>query len=81
LWRLVKTILEKQGGIPKGKHHANVHLVLNKKGGIVSCRIVDPSGNEKIDQALKVAMTSFRVSDPPPEGMPGGMTIKVSSQG
>jgi protein TonB len=81
LWRDVKSILDKEGGIPKGKHDATVHLVLSGKGVIVSFRIVDPSGNEKIDRALKNALASLKVSEPLPEGMPSGMTIRVSSQG
>jgi hypothetical protein len=81
LWRDVKSILDKEGGIPKGKHDATVHLMLNSKGAVVSFRILDSSGNEKIDHALKAALPSLKVSEPLPEGMPGGMTIKVSSQG
>jgi hypothetical protein len=81
LWRDVKSILDKEGGIPKGKHDATVHLMLNSKGAVVSFRILDSSGNEKIDRALKAALPSLRISEPLPEGMPGGMTIKVSSQG
>jgi hypothetical protein len=81
LWRDVKSILDKEGGIPKGKHDATVHLMLNSKGAVVSFRIVDPSGNDKIDRALKAVLPSLKVSEPLPEGMPGGLTIRVSSQG
>jgi len=81
LWRDVKSILDKDGGIPKGKHDATVHLVLNSKGVVVSFRILDPSGNDKIDRALKAALPSLKVSEPLPDGMPSGLTLRVSSQG
>ncbi len=81
LWQRVKVVLDKDGGIPKGKHQATVHLVLNGKGSVLSFKLVGPSGNEKIDQALKSALASMKVSEPLPEGMPSGMTIKLSSQG
>ena len=81
LWRDVKSILDQQGGIPKGKHYVTVHLVLSGKGAVISSRIVDPSGDEKIDRALKTALASLKVSEPLPDGMPSGMTIRVSSQG
>ena len=81
LWQEVKSILDKQGGIPNGKHLATVHLVMSGKGSLINYRLVGSSGNEKIDQALKTAMAGFKVSEPLPDGMPKGMTIKISSQG
>lgn len=80
LWQQVKSILDKDGGIPKGKHQATIHLVLNGNGAIVSFRLVGASGNEKVDKAVKTALSSLKVSEPVPAGMPSGMTIKISSQ-
>lgn len=81
LWSRVKQILDKDGGIPKGKHQATVHLQLNGRGDIVRFRIVGSSGNEAIDKAVKSALPSLKLSEPPPEGMPHGMTLRIASQG
>ena len=77
----VKKRLEEDGGIPKGKYLAQVKVVLDSRGAIVDYEIAASSGNPKIDKALKEALNGARISEPPPEGMPHGMTIKISSQG
>lgn len=81
LWQRVKSILDQDGGFPKGKHQATVHLVLSGNGTILRSRIVGASGSDRMDQALKTALVAMRVSESPPSGMPNGMTIKISSQG
>jgi protein TonB len=80
LWQRVKSILDKDGGIPKGKHSATVHLVLNGTGTITRFKLLGSSGNEKIDEALKSALSALKISEPKPDGMPNGLTLKVSSQ-
>jgi protein TonB len=80
LWQRVKSILDKDGGIPKGKHSATIHLVLNETGSVIRYKLVGSSGNEKIDLALKSALMVLKVSEPKPDGMPSGLTLKVSSQ-
>ena len=81
LWRQVKQILDKDGGIPKGKHQMTVHLELNGRGDIVRFRIVGPSGNDMIDKAVKSTLPSLKISEPPPAGMPSGMTLRIAAQG
>jgi len=73
--------LEKQGGIPKGKHATVVKVTLNSKGSVVSYHITSSSGEQQIDKAVKDALAGIRISDPPPEGMPYVMTIRIASQG
>jgi len=80
LWQRVKLILDKDGGIPKGKHSATVRLVLNGTGMVTRFELVGSSGNNKIDEALKSALSALKVSEPKPDGMPSGLTLKVSSQ-
>ncbi|MGD0586985.1 MAG: TonB family protein [Oryzomonas sp.] len=73
--------LDKNGGVPKGKYQATVHIVLDPQGEVLNYRIVASSGNDKIDEAIKLSLPGMRVSQPPPEGMPRSMTVRVSSQG
>jgi hypothetical protein len=42
---------------------------------------VNSSGNDKVDEALRKQLPAMRFSQPLPEGMPKGMTIRISSQG
>jgi periplasmic protein TonB len=73
--------LDQNGGTPKGKYQATVHIVLDPQGVVLNYRIVASSGNDKIDEAIKLSLPGMRVSQPPPEGMPRSMTMRVSSQG
>ncbi|MBT0666141.1 energy transducer TonB [Geobacter pelophilus] len=81
IWGNVKKVLDKDGGIPKGKYKTLVWLQLDPKGSVTQFRIVNPSGNDKIDQAIRQAMAGIRITEPPPDGMPNAMTVRVSSQG
>lgn len=81
LKRQMRKRLDENGGIPKGRLQATVKLVLDARGMVVRYQIVASSGNEKMDEALKLSLPGFRVSQPPPEGMPAGMTVRITSQG
>lgn len=81
IWSRMKKTLDENGGIPKGKHKAVVWVQLDSKGSVLQFKIVNSSGNDKVDAALRQSLPSLRVSSPLPEGMPQGMTIRVSSQG
>jgi outer membrane biosynthesis protein TonB len=73
--------LEQDGGIPKGKYQTVVKITLNGKGMVVAYQITSSSGQQKIDKAVNRALASMRISELRPEGMPSGMTIKITSQG
>jgi TonB family protein len=73
--------LEQDGGIPKGKYHTLVKITLNSKGSVVTYKITGSSGQQKIDKAVREALAAMRISEVPPDGMPSGMTIKITSQG
>jgi TonB family protein len=79
--KTVRERLEKIGGIPKGKLQIVVKIELNQQGKIIQCSIDGSSGNEAADQAVKDALTMVRVSEPPPDGMPRAMKLRISSQG
>jgi protein TonB len=73
--------MEQDGGIPKGKYQTLVKITLNSKGSVVTYKIINSSGQQKIDKAVREALAAIRISESPPEGMPTGMTIKIASQG
>ena len=72
--------LDENGGIPRGKLQTVVRVSVDSTGTIVQYRIVGSSGNHKMDEAVKQSLGNFKVSDPPPEGMPRTMSIRVTSQ-
>jgi hypothetical protein len=77
----VKKKMDQEGGIPKGKFQTVIKIVLDPRGEIVRYHIVGASGNIKIDAALQATLGEIRISEPPPAGMPAGMTLKITSQG
>lgn len=77
----VKKRLEREGGYPKGKNQALVKIFLDQRGAVVKFSITGTSGNERIDKAVLEAIRLIRISEPPPEGMPSGMNLKISLQG
>jgi hypothetical protein len=77
----VKKKMDQNGGFPKGKFQTLVKIVLDAQGAIVKYHIVDASGNSKIDDAIQATLGEIRISEPPPVGMPAGMTLKITSQG
>ena len=77
----MKKKMEKEGGVPKGKYEFTVKFLLDQQGVIQKYRIVNPSGNDKVDAALKASLPKLRISQPPPEDMPKLVTLKIVSQG
>jgi TonB family protein len=73
--------LDEDGGIPKGNLHAIVRISVDSEGAIVDYKIVGSSGNHKMDEAVRQSLPHIRITEPPPDGMPRTMTIKISSQG
>ncbi len=79
--RQMRRVLDQNGGIPKGKFQTTVKILLDPRGAIVKFQIVASSGNDKVDEALKASLPGFKISQPPPDGMPSGMTVRIISQG
>ena len=77
----MRKLLDQGGGIPKGKFQATVRILLDSKGSVIKYQLVASSGNDKMDEALKGSLPGFKISQPPPEGMPSGMTVRIVSQG
>jgi protein TonB len=73
--------LDEEGGIPKGKLQAVVRLSVDSDGAIVGFRIIGSSGNNRMDEAVLRTLGSIKISEPPPNGMPRTMDIRITSQG
>jgi TonB family protein len=73
--------LEEDGGIPKGHLQTTVRISVDSEGAVVDYKIVGSSGNHKMDEAVRQSLPHIRITEPPPDGMPRTMTIKISSQG
>jgi TonB family protein len=72
--------LDENGGIPRGKLQAIVQISVNSTGTIVKYKIIGSSGNHKMDEAVKQSIGDIKISEPPPDGMPRTMSIRVTSQ-
>lgn len=78
----VQRLLEQNGGLPRNKVQTTVKILLDQRGVVVRFRIVTPSGDPRMDQAVKEALEVATISQPPPEGMPRGtMTIRITTPG
>jgi periplasmic protein TonB len=79
--KAVRKYLDENGGIPRGKLEVIVHIVLDSKGSITEHQIVGSSGNHSMDKAVKESIKFVKISEPPPQGIPRSMRIRISSQG
>lgn len=85
--KAVRQALGQNGGIPKGKNEAIVQIGMDEGGAVAEYRIVHPSGNPAVDEAVKRYLEYARISEPPPKDIPRGakgftiMSIRITSQG
>ena len=85
--KAVRRALNEHGGIPKGKLEALVQIGMDDGGAVAEYRIIRPSGNRVVDEAVKSCLEYARMSEPPPKDIPRGvkgftiMSIKITSQG
>jgi TonB family protein len=78
----VRKRLEGNGGVPKGNNQLVVQIDVDAQGKIVKYKIVSPSGDAKLDNVVREALKhDGAISQPPPEGMPKVVNIRISSQG
>jgi TonB family protein len=77
----IQKYLDENGGIPRGKLQTIVRISVDSAGAVVQWRIVGSSGNHDMDEAVKQCIGDVRISEPPPEGMPRTLIIRVTSQG
>ena len=76
--RQVNRIIQKKGGVPDEKFESLVRLVLDDEGTVVSFDILDSSGNDHVDDAIREALAMASAGDPPPIGMPRQLKVRIS---
>jgi len=81
LRRRVDELLNRGGGIPQGSFKAVVNVFLDEQGQVVRSSLHAASGNPRLDDAIQEAMQQLRISQRPPEGMPRGLRIAITSKG
>ncbi len=74
----VNRYIEGKKDIPDGKHKILLRVELDDSGKMTDYTIEGSSGNSQVDEAVKLSMTGFKVSEAPPEGMPKIIKIKVT---
>lgn len=74
----VNKYLEDKEGLPAGKHRIMLSLKLDDQGNMVSYTISKSSGDAKVDEAVKMGITGFKVSEVPPEDMPRILKLRVT---
>jgi TonB family protein len=77
----MRRVLEKSGGWPEGDNKAKIRIELDASGRIVDFRLVDSSGNDRIDRALMEVLPVIQLSEPPPPDMPLAMYVRISAKG
>jgi len=77
----VKQVLENGGGRPKGKQQTLIKLTLAADGTVLRFSIVGSSGVELLDAAFRTALNGLKMSEPPPDGMPSSMTLRITTNG
>ena len=79
--------LQENGGIPKGKLEAVVQIGMDEGGAIRDFRIIRPSGNRSMDEALREFLPLAKISEPPPYEILKAMKdfailrVRITSQG
>lgn len=73
--------LDEEGGSPKGKLQTVVRISVDSSGAVLTFKIIGSSGNNKIDEVVRSSIEHLKISEPPPEGMPRTMDVKIISQG
>ena len=81
LRKKVNKHMEGTGGVPDGDLSALVKITLDAGGRVTDLSIDRSSGNARMDRAVKEALLLSRISEPPPNGMPRMLKLKISSKG
>ncbi len=81
LRKRVNQHMEENGGIPKGNLVAYIKITLDENGMITNIVLKHSSGNGKMDTAVKEAILLTQLEEPPPQGLPKVMELKITSRG
>jgi len=79
--KALKKRLEKEKEWPDSQQRAKVKIVLDASGRIIDFSLVNPSGNEELDQAVLSVLPDIQMREPPPPDMPLSLFIRVAPRG
>ncbi|MEZ4601756.1 MAG: energy transducer TonB [Syntrophotaleaceae bacterium] len=79
--REMRRVLEQSGGWPEGDNKAKVRIELDATGRIIDFKLVDSSGDDRMDRALLEVLPVLQLREPPPPDMPLAMYVKISARG
>jgi TonB family protein len=77
----VRKILEGNGARPRGKRYVTVQISLDGDGIVLRRKLVGPSGDTILDEAVLKSLNRMKISEPPPQGMPRTLTLRIVAQG
>ena len=80
LRKLINDHMERNGGIPAGDLRVIVQISMDGSGNIVNYSIQRPCGNSQFDNAVGKILGYHQFSEPPPNGMPKTLKLKISSK-
>lgn len=81
LRKKVNQYMEENGGVPDGDAKAIVQIKLDEFGNILACALKGSSGDAFVDQAIRESLKIAKISEPPPNGMPRTITLKITAKG
>ncbi len=81
VWRSLRKLLEGDDERQRGRRHVTVRITLDGSGTILSRKLVAPSGDAILDEAVLKSLNRMKVSEPPPEGSSRTRTIRIAAQG
>ncbi len=81
LQQLVNKLVRDKGGIKEKGLKTEIRIKLDDVGRIVDFTIIGPSGNNELDNAVRLALTSAQLSDPPPYGMSRVLKFRIRPKG
>ena len=81
LSKRMKRLMEENGGIPDGNLKALVRITLDDMGKIIDFELAGSSGNRKMDDAVLKTLRLSTISEPPPDGMPRVIKLRISAKG
>lgn len=76
----IRKQLEENRQIPRGKFQTVIKISLDSLGSVIDTQIIGSSGNQEMDEMVKRSIVNFTITEPPPEGMPKTLVIRVTSQ-
>jgi len=79
--REVRAYRDRKGGSPDQNLEALVEITVDPRGRIRTFHVLGLSGHSRVDEAVHEALRLVRISEPPPEGMPRTMKLKIASHG